>query len=181
MIDNRHGPGGHVPAGGFTTMTRPGRWHGPAAGTCNRLGHARVGDCPLSVRVRPSSLKRDCDRRTTSTGSNVWVNAHEVTLEPGASTATPVRSQRARHEPALTGREPSPAQRSRSWRAAATGASAPGSHGARASHVLHAAVASGQSWSLPNPLSATKAGRPVAISPGGISWNPWRCGRAAAA
>src|SRR5262245_26393813 len=28
----------------------------------------RSGDGPLSVRIRPSSLKRDCDRRATSTG-----------------------------------------------------------------------------------------------------------------
>ena len=30
------------------------------------------GDGPLSVRVRPSSLKRDRDRRTTSTGESAW-------------------------------------------------------------------------------------------------------------
>ncbi len=32
------------------------------------VGQLRSGDGPLSVRVRPSSLKRNCDRRTTSTG-----------------------------------------------------------------------------------------------------------------
>ena len=43
------------------------------------------GDGPLSVRVRPSSLKRDCGRRTTSTGEKSLVNVHaksRLTLEP---------------------------------------------------------------------------------------------------
>jgi hypothetical protein len=31
---------------------------------------------PLSVRARPSSLKRDCDRRTTSTGETCLVNVY---------------------------------------------------------------------------------------------------------
>jgi hypothetical protein len=42
-------------------------------------------DGPLSVRVRPSSLKRDCDRRTTSTGEKCLVYVHaksRLTLEP---------------------------------------------------------------------------------------------------
>jgi hypothetical protein len=34
------------------------------------------GDGPLSVRVRPSCLKRDCDRRATSTGERCLVNVH---------------------------------------------------------------------------------------------------------
>jgi hypothetical protein len=34
------------------------------------LARLRSGDGPLSVRVRPSSLKRDCDRRATSTGKS---------------------------------------------------------------------------------------------------------------
>jgi len=37
------------------------------------------------VRVRPSSLKRHCDRRATSTGGNCQVNVHaksRLTLEP---------------------------------------------------------------------------------------------------
>jgi hypothetical protein len=45
----------------------------------------RPGDGPLSVRVRPSSLKRDCDRRATSTGEKCLVNVHvksRLTLEP---------------------------------------------------------------------------------------------------
>ena len=44
-----------------------------------------TGDGPLIVRVRPSSLKRDCDRRTTSTGEKRLVNVHaksRLTLEP---------------------------------------------------------------------------------------------------
>ena len=49
------------------------------------LAGLRSGDGPLSVRVRPSSLKRDCDRRTTSTGERCLVNVHaksRLTLEP---------------------------------------------------------------------------------------------------
>ena len=45
----------------------------------------RSGDGPLSVRVRPSSIKRDCDRRATSTGEKCLVNVHaksRLTLEP---------------------------------------------------------------------------------------------------
>ena len=30
----------------------------------------------MNIRVRPSSLKRDCDRRTTSTGEKCLVNVH---------------------------------------------------------------------------------------------------------
>ena len=43
------------------------------------------GDGPLSVRIRPSSLKPDCDRRATSTGEKCLVNVHaksRLTLEP---------------------------------------------------------------------------------------------------
>ena len=43
------------------------------------------GDGPLSVRVRPSSLKHDCDRRATSTGGKCLVNVHaksRLTPEP---------------------------------------------------------------------------------------------------
>ena len=43
------------------------------------------GDGPLSVRVRPSSIKRDCDRRTTSTGEQCLVDVHaksRLILEP---------------------------------------------------------------------------------------------------
>src|SRR5271166_3887048 len=45
----------------------------------------RSGDGPLSVRARPSSLKHDCDPRTTSTGEKRQVNVHaksRLTLEP---------------------------------------------------------------------------------------------------
>jgi hypothetical protein len=42
------------------------------------------GDGPISVRVRPSSIERDCDRRTTSTGRKASVNhaKSRLTLEP---------------------------------------------------------------------------------------------------
>ena len=49
------------------------------------LAGLRSGDSPLSVRARPSSLKRDCDRRATSTGERCPVNVHtksRLTLEP---------------------------------------------------------------------------------------------------
>ena len=52
-----------------------------------------AGDGPLSVRVRPSSLERDCDRRPTSAGERCLVNAHAKSLDPGASADPPVRSQ----------------------------------------------------------------------------------------
>ena len=45
----------------------------------------RPGDGPLSIRARPSSLKHDCDRRTTSTDGKFLVNVHAkscLTLEP---------------------------------------------------------------------------------------------------
>lgn len=40
------------------------------------LAGLRSEDGPLSVRVLPSSLKRDCDRRATSTGGDCTVNVH---------------------------------------------------------------------------------------------------------
>ena len=45
----------------------------------------RSGDGPLSVCARPSSIKRDCDRRATSTGEKRLVNVHaksRLTPEP---------------------------------------------------------------------------------------------------
>ena len=54
----------------------------------------RSGDGPLSVRVRPSSPKRDCARRTTSTGGNAPANVHaksRLTLQTTAD--PPVRNQ----------------------------------------------------------------------------------------
>jgi hypothetical protein len=45
----------------------------------------RSGDGPLSVRVRPSSPKRDSDRRTTGSGGKAPINVHvksRLTLEP---------------------------------------------------------------------------------------------------
>ncbi len=47
-------------------------------------------DGPLSVRVRPSSPKRDCTRRATNTGGKLSVNVHaksRSTLETTADTA----------------------------------------------------------------------------------------------
>jgi hypothetical protein len=52
---------------------------------CLTRAGLRSGDGPLSVRVRPSSLKRDRDRRATSTGAKCLVNVHaksHLTLEP---------------------------------------------------------------------------------------------------
>ena len=49
------------------------------------MREVRSGDGPLIVRVRPSSPKRDCARRTTSTGGKALVNVHaksRLTLEP---------------------------------------------------------------------------------------------------
>ena len=57
------------------------------------LARLRSGDGPLSVRVRPSSLKRNCDSRTTSKVKVPGERTREVTLDPGASANTPVRSQ----------------------------------------------------------------------------------------
>jgi hypothetical protein len=45
----------------------------------------RSGDGLLSVRARPSSIKRDCDRRARSTGEKRLVNVHaksRLTPEP---------------------------------------------------------------------------------------------------
>ena len=49
------------------------------------LAGLRSGEGPLSVRARPSSIKRDCDRRATSTGEKRLVNVHAkscLTPEP---------------------------------------------------------------------------------------------------
>ena len=75
------------------------------------MAAARSGDDPLSVRARPSSPKRNCARRTTSTGGKLPVNVHaksRLALEClcGHSGQKP----RARREPARTGRGPSPAK-----------------------------------------------------------------------
>jgi hypothetical protein len=81
---------------------------------CTSPDGLRSGDGPLSVRVRPSSLKRDCDRGTTSTGGKYLVNVHaksRLTPEPLRT----LRSEdKARPEPARTRRGPSPARRGRS-------------------------------------------------------------------
>ncbi len=48
----------------------------------------------LSVRVRPSGLKRDCGRRATSTGRRCLVNVHAKSrLIPETSADTPVRNK----------------------------------------------------------------------------------------
>jgi hypothetical protein len=49
------------------------------------LAGLRSGDGPLSVRARPSSIKRDCDRRATSTGETCLAHVHakpRLILEP---------------------------------------------------------------------------------------------------
>jgi len=51
---------------------------------CKSPDGLRSGDGPLSVRACPSSIKRDCDRGTTSTGGKCLVNVHaksRLTLE----------------------------------------------------------------------------------------------------
>jgi hypothetical protein len=78
------------------------------------LAGLRSGDGPLSVRARPSSIKRDCDRRTTSTGERCLVNVREVALDPGDLCGHSGQGTRARPEPARTGRGPSPARCGRS-------------------------------------------------------------------
>jgi hypothetical protein len=54
------------------------------------MEEVRSGDGPLSVRVRPSSPKRDCDRRATGTGEICLVHVHaksRLTPEPNADPA----------------------------------------------------------------------------------------------
>ena len=53
------------------------------------LAGSRSGDGPLSVRARPSSIKRHCDRGTTSAGEKWLVNVHAKSrLTRGVSTGT---------------------------------------------------------------------------------------------
>ncbi len=69
------------------------------------------GDGPLSVHVRPSSLKRDCDRRTTTTGEKCRVYVHgKSRLTLGCLCGHSGQETRARREPARTGCGPSPAR-----------------------------------------------------------------------
>jgi hypothetical protein len=57
------------------------------------LAGLRAGDGPLSVRVRPSSLKRDRARRATSTGGTCRVHVHARSrLTPETSADTPARN-----------------------------------------------------------------------------------------
>jgi len=72
----------------------------PSQGGRPDTEEVRSGDGPLSARVRPSSPKRDCGRRTTSTGGKAPTNVHtksHLTLE--TTTDTPVRNQ-GKAEPA---------------------------------------------------------------------------------
>src|ERR1700691_5327150 len=58
----------------------------------------RSGDGPLSVRVRPSSLKHDCGRRTTSTAGRCPVNVHaksRLTPEPLRTLRSETKGQAA--------------------------------------------------------------------------------------
>jgi hypothetical protein len=60
------------------------------------MEEVRSGDGPLIVRVRPSSPKRDCARRTTSTGGKAPVNVHaksRLTLETSANTPSRNKGQ----------------------------------------------------------------------------------------
>ena len=50
------------------------------------MAWGRAGDGSLRVRVRPSSLKRDCGRRATGTGGKgASQRTRDVTLDPGMS------------------------------------------------------------------------------------------------
>ena len=80
----------------YTTRDQPA---GVQAEAARVLAGLRSGDGPLSVRVRPSSLKRNCDRRTTSTGEKVpGERIREVTLDPGVSADPAGLTARARPE-----------------------------------------------------------------------------------
>jgi len=71
------------------------------AGWRDVLAGLRSEDGPLSVRVRPSSLKRDCDRRTTNTGGKCSANAHAKSrLTLGCLCGHSGQKTRARPEPA---------------------------------------------------------------------------------
>ena len=79
------------------------------------LAGLRSGDGPLSVRVRPSSLKRDCDRRATSTGERCQVHVHAKsrltpeplrTLRPETTGQGQACPDRTRPSPARCGRSP---------------------------------------------------------------------------
>ena len=72
---------------------KPIQWCGSSGGgpdLARVLAELRSGDGPLSVRARPSSIKHDCDRRTTSTSGKCLVNAHAKSRLTLDSTDTPV-------------------------------------------------------------------------------------------
>jgi hypothetical protein len=90
-----------------------GRW--PNFRRYKPVQFLRSGDGTLSVRVRPSSLKRDCDRRAASTGEKCLVNVHPRSRAwPWSLCGHSGQKPRARPEPARTGRGPSPARCGRS-------------------------------------------------------------------
>jgi hypothetical protein len=61
---------------------------------CRPCAGLSSGDGPLSVRARPSSIKCDCDRRTTGAGGRCPANVHAKShLIPETSTGTPVERQ----------------------------------------------------------------------------------------
>src|SRR5258707_3568698 len=63
------GQGRPIQAGGIWAVRMQAEGAGIMAGL-------RSGDGPLSVRVRPSSIKHDCAQRATSTGGEYLVNVH---------------------------------------------------------------------------------------------------------
>ena len=79
----------------FCADSQPLAWSRVLASMTSTLAaRVRAGDGPLSVRARPSSIKRDCARRTTSTDGRHRADVHtksRLTLEPNAD--TPVRDQ----------------------------------------------------------------------------------------
>jgi hypothetical protein len=87
------------PVSGFCLRIR--RPSGQAAGA-GVLAGLRAGDGPLSVRARPSSIKRDCGRRATRTGGRCpEERTREVTLDPGDLCEH--SGQRPRARPSLPG------------------------------------------------------------------------------
>jgi hypothetical protein len=69
------------------------RPHDVCSGVILTTEEVRSGDGPLSVRVRPSSLKRDCAPGQPAQVEGAGQRTREVTLDPGASADTPVRNQ----------------------------------------------------------------------------------------
>ena len=76
----------------------------------------RSGDGPLSGRARPSRLKHDRGRRTTSTGGKCLANVHAKSCLIPEPLRTLRPETKGQAEPARTGRGPSPARFRRSLR-----------------------------------------------------------------